>query len=72
MNDRLIRREEALGRCGIVRVLDGFAYAANGNLHNPTPKFYYSVTYAGRTVGVTVSYKSACEMAAAFEAAPEW
>lgn len=32
------------------RVLDGYAYAANGNVHNPTPSYRWLLLRDGTTV----------------------
>lgn len=37
-------------RFTIKRVLDGYAYAANGNVHNPTPRYRWLLLLDGKLV----------------------
>lgn len=37
-------------RLTIWRTLVGYSYPANGNVHNPTPRFHYSLQVDGVTV----------------------
>lgn len=37
-------------RFQIERHLSGYAYPANGNVHNPSPRYYYLLLLDGKTV----------------------
>jgi hypothetical protein len=58
--------------CTVERVLDRYAYARNGNAHNPTPYYIWTVSYKGRRVGSQHSLKDAKSLAVEFMADPEW
>lgn len=65
----MIQQPEA---CKITRRVYGYCYPKNGNLHNPTPKVKWDVTYKGRRVGTFLRLRDAEEVAANFSADPEW
>jgi hypothetical protein len=43
----------------IERVLTGFAYARNGNTHNPTPRYIWETFFEEEVLGTSYSEKSA-------------
>lgn len=59
-------------KCDIAREVAGYAYPRNGNVHNPTPRYRWVVTSAGRLVGTTGTAKDACALADEFDKNPEW
>ena len=61
-----------MSKCEITKKITGYAYARNGNVHNPTPKVRWDVFYKGRRVGSTHYLRQAKELAAMFEQNPEW
>jgi hypothetical protein len=40
-------------RFAIRRVLSGYAYPANGNVHNPTPRYHWHLLLDGRLVDLS-------------------
>jgi hypothetical protein len=58
--------------CTIERTLYRYAYPRNGNAHNPSPYFRWTVSYKGRRVGSQRSLKDAKSLAVEFMADPEW
>ncbi len=47
------------GTCTIHRWVGRYAYARNGNAHNPTPSYRYTVFCNGKNVGSTSKLKDA-------------
>lgn len=45
------------------RVVSGFAYARNGNCHNPTPKFRWEVFHGDMLVGTQYTEQAGVELA---------
>jgi hypothetical protein len=61
-----ISRELREAGIEIVSMCQGFAYARNGNMDNPTPRLTYVVRHRGRLVGSSHKLSAARELASDF------
>ena len=52
----------------IKRVVTGYAYAKNGNLHNPTPRVAYFVYKNGNLIGIDYRLRDAKQYIADIQA----
>lgn len=60
----VIVQDEAPGVCGIQRHTLGFKTPKTGNYHNPTARYYWTVTLGGVRMGSAQTLKGARELAA--------
>lgn len=61
IGSRKVSRRKVPAGYRIERVVSGFAYARNGNAHNPTPTYRWEVFFEGELVGTSYSEKSALD-----------
>jgi len=60
-----------VGCCTITKWITGYAYARNGNAHNPTPRVRWMVTDQSRLVGGAATLREAKEIARDWTDNPE-
>jgi hypothetical protein len=58
---RLNAAEKAAGY-EVNRLVSGYAYARNGNTHNPTPRYTWQVMFKGRQIGMVYRASHAVDL----------